>query len=250
MAVARRGRPSVRAGRWWRCSRLTLVLSAGLVFLVQPMFARFMLPLLGGAPAVWTAAMLFFQTVLLLSYLYAHWSIGRFGARRQAALHLALASCALIFLPIGLPDGCDAAGRRHAGAVAAADDAGVGRAAVLRRSRRPRRCSRAGWPTPTIPTARDPYFLYRASNIGSAVGLLSYPLLVEPRLTLDGQSWLWTGGYGLLMALLVALRRRAVALPPAGPSADASRSGRRVALRRSHGGGARAGWRSPSCRRA
>ena len=70
------------------------VLSAGLVFLVQPMFARFLLPLVGGAPAVWTTAMLFFQTVLLLSYLYAHWSIARFGARRQAALHLALVGAA------------------------------------------------------------------------------------------------------------------------------------------------------------
>ena len=60
--------------------------------------------------------------------------------------------------------------------------------------------------------SRDPYFLYRASNIGSAVGLLSYPLLVEPRLTLDGQGWLWSVGYGALLLLLVGVRARAVAL--------------------------------------
>jgi hypothetical protein len=83
----------------------TLVLSAALVFMVQPMFARFVLPLLGGTPAVWTTAMLFFQTILLLAYLYAHWTTRRFGPRRQAALHLALAFAALLVLPLGVPEG-------------------------------------------------------------------------------------------------------------------------------------------------
>ena len=195
----------------------TLLLSAGLVFLVQPMFARFMLPLLGGAPAVWTAAMLFFQTVLLLSYLYAHWSVGRFGARRQAALHLALASCALVFLPIGLPDGwTPPAGGSPVASLLLMMLVSVGLPFFVASATAPLLQS---WLADTDhPDSGDPYFLYRASNIGSAVGLLSYPLLVEPRFTLDGQSWLWTGGYGLLMALLVAC---AVALwrsrrPPAG----------------------------------
>ncbi len=181
---------------------VTLLLSAGLVFLVQPMFARFMLPLLGGAPAVWTAAMLFFQTVLLLSYLYAHWSVGRFGARRQAALHLALASCALVFLPIGLPDGwTPPAAGSPVPSLLLMMLVSVGLPFFVASATAPLLQS---WLADTDhPDGGDPYFLYRASNIGSAIGLLSYPLLVEPRLTLDGQSWLWTGGYGLLMALLV-----------------------------------------------
>ena len=140
----------------------TLLLSAGLVFLVQPMFARFALPLLGGAPAVWTTAMLFFQTVLLLSYLYAHWSIARFGARRQAALHLALVASALFLLPIGIPNGWTPPVDGLAGALAAADDARHRRPAVLRglgdraaapelaRGHRPPRC-----PRPLLPLPRE-----------------------------------------------------------------------------------------------
>jgi hypothetical protein len=181
----------------------TLLLSAGLVFLVQPMFARFALPLLGGAPAVWTTAMLFFQTVLLLSYLYAHWSIRRFGARRQAALHLALVASALFLLPIGIPDGWTppAAGSPVPWLLLTMLVT-VGLPFFVVSATAPLLQS---WLAATDhPDARDPYFLYRASNIGSAVGLLSYPLLVEPRLTLDGQSWLWSAAYGLLMTLLVA----------------------------------------------
>src|SRR5688572_3732366 len=83
----------------------TLALSAALVFMVQPMFARFVLPLLGGTPAVWTTAMLFFQSLLLGAYLYAHWSTRHLGPRRQAALHLVLVFAALVVLPLGVPEG-------------------------------------------------------------------------------------------------------------------------------------------------
>ena len=214
----------------------TLLLSAGLVFLVQPMFARFALPLLGGAPAVWTTALLFFQTVLLLSYLYAHWSIARFGARRQAALHLALVASALFLLPIGIPggwtppvDGSPVPWLLLTMLVT------VGLPFFVVSATAPLLQS---WLAATDhPDARDPYFLYRASNIGSAVGLLSYPLLVEPRLTLDGQSWLWSGAYGLLMLLLVACAAGPVALASAarrgGPGdarGGADRAGAAVAL--------------------
>ena len=156
---------------------LTLVLSAGLVFLVQPMFARFLLPLLGGTPAVWTTAMLFFQTVLLLSYLYAHWSIARFGARRQAALHLALVAGALIFLPIGLPgDATPPATGTPVPWLLLTMLVSVGLPFYVVSSTAPLLQS---WLADTDhPDSRDPYFLYRASNIGSAVGLLSYPFLV------------------------------------------------------------------------
>jgi hypothetical protein len=196
----------------------TLVVSAGLVFMVQPMFARFVLPALGGTPAVWNTAMLFFQTALLLAYVYAHWTTRRFGARRQAALHLAVAAAALLILPIGVPDGW------------APPETGtpvlwlllvlvvaVGLPFFVVSSTAPLLQS---WLADTDhPDGRDPYFLYRASNIGSVVGLLSYPLLVEPNFTLDDQSWLWSAGYGALVLLLtgcaLALWRSGRAAPVA-----------------------------------
>lgn len=81
----------------------TLFLSAALVFLVQPMFAKFILPLFGSTPAVWNASMLFFQTTLLAGYLYAHESTRRLGVRRQAALHIGVLMVPLLVLPIGVP---------------------------------------------------------------------------------------------------------------------------------------------------
>src|SRR6266545_1759410 len=83
----------------------TLLVSASLLFWVQPMFARFVLPLLGGTPAVWNVSMLFFQLALLAGYLYAHWTVRRLGPRRQALLHLVLLLPPLLLLPIGIPDG-------------------------------------------------------------------------------------------------------------------------------------------------
>ncbi len=181
----------------------TTLLSAGLVFLLAPMFARLALPLLGGAPAVWTTAILFFQTVLALSYLYARWSVGRFGARRQAALHLALVAAALFLLPIGIPhgwtppvEGSPVAWLLLTMLVTVGLPFFVVSATVPLLQSWLAATDHAG--------ARDPYSLGRVAAIGAALGLLSYPVLVEPRLTVDGQSWLWSGAYGLLMLMLVA----------------------------------------------
>jgi hypothetical protein len=181
----------------------TLVLSAALVFMVQPMFARFVLPLLGGTPAVWTTAMLFFQTILLLAYLYAHWTTRRFGPRRQAALHLALVFAALIVLPLGVPDGwTPPLESSPIPWLLLLLLVAVGLPFFVVSSTAPLLQS---WLADTDhPDGRDPYFLYRASNIGSVIGLLSYPLLVERALTLDEQSWMWTAGYSVLATLLTA----------------------------------------------
>ncbi|HEX8648722.1 MAG TPA: fused MFS/spermidine synthase [Thermoleophilaceae bacterium] len=180
----------------------TLAVSAGLVFMLQPMFARFVLPMLGGTPAVWTTAMLFFQTVLLLAYVYAHWSTHRLGARRQAALHMALVAAALLVLPIGVPDGwTPPAGGSPIPWLLLLLVVAVGLPFFVVSSTAPLLQS---WLASTDhPDADDPYFLYRASNLGSVLGLVAYPLLVEPRLTLGEQSWLWSGGFALLWALLV-----------------------------------------------
>ena len=97
--------PGGRRGTVIALYAVTLLVSAALVFCVQPMLARFVLPLLGGTPAVWNVSMVFFQVALLASYLYAHASIRRFGPRRQALLHLLLLLPPLLVLPIGVPHG-------------------------------------------------------------------------------------------------------------------------------------------------
>jgi hypothetical protein len=196
---------------------ITLFASAGLLFLVQPMLARFLLPLYGSSPAVWTTSLLFFQATLLAGYAYAHVSVRRLGVRRAAAAHLVLVAAGLVALPIGLPDGLGPAA--GAGPVASllvllAVSAGLpffvvsSTAPLLQR-----------WLAGTDhPDAGDPYFLYRASNVGSLLGLLAYPFAIEPTLALADQGRAWATGYALLAALLLAcaaLVWRAPARPPA-----------------------------------
>jgi spermidine synthase len=183
---------------------LTLFVSAALMFSVQPMFARFVLPLFGGTPAVWNTAMLFFQAALLAGYLYAHETTRRLGVRRQAAVHLVVVALVFAVLPLGVPG--DAAAPGGGGSPVAALlgllVVAVGlpffvvaaTAPLLQR-----------WLAGTDhPAADDPYFLYRASNLGSVVGLLAYPLALEPSLRLEAQGLAWTLGYGALAALVVA----------------------------------------------
>src|SRR5687767_2844828 len=81
---------------------LTLFTGSALLFLVQPMFAKMVLPLLGGTPAVWATSMVFFQATLLAGYAYAHWSVTRLGVRRQAMLHIPVVLLPLLLLPISV----------------------------------------------------------------------------------------------------------------------------------------------------
>ena len=181
----------------------TLFLSAGLTFLVQPMFAKFVLPLFGSTPAVWNTSMLFFQTTLLAGYLYAHESTRRLGARRQAAVHVAILLVPLLVLPIGVPEGWIPPADSHpVPSLLGLLTLAVGlpffvvstTAPLLQR-----------WLAATDhPAATDPYFLYRASNLGSVLGLLGYPVLMEPSLRLAEQGRAWSLGYGLLIVLVLA----------------------------------------------
>lgn len=181
----------------------TLFVSAGLTFLVQPMFAKFVLPLFGSTPAVWNTSLLFFQTTLLAGYLYAHESTRRLGVRRQAALHLGIVLVPLLVLPVGVPDGwIPPADSNPVPWLLGLLTIAVGlpffvvsaTAPLLQR-----------WLAATDhPAAADPYFLYRASNLGSVLGLLGYPLAVEPSMNLAEQADLWSVGYGLLVALVLA----------------------------------------------
>ncbi len=184
-----------------------LLVGAALVFAVQPMLARTLLPVVGGTPALWTVALAFFQFALLLGYGYAHLSLRLLGPRRQPLVHAALllATCAL--LPIGVPSWSPPTGGSTAAWVAAALAVGVGLPFVLLAATAP---LLQGWfARLDHPRARDPYFLYRASNAGSLAGLLSYPVLVEPRLGLDGQALAWSAVYGAL-ALLIGVCALAV----------------------------------------
>jgi SAM-dependent methyltransferase len=181
---------------------LTLLLSALLLFLVQPMVAKMTLPSLGGTPAVWNTCIVFFQAALLLGYLYAHVLPKWLGVRRHAALHLFLLTVPFLVLPISLAAWHRPPGDTNpipwlltmlAGMVGLPFFVVATSAPLLQR-----------WFSETgHAAARDPYFLYAASNLGSMMALLAYPFLVEPHLRLVEQSWIWLTGYALL-ALLIA----------------------------------------------
>lgn len=178
---------------------LTILVGSFLLFLVQPMVARMVLPRLGGAPAVWNSAMLVYQALLLGGYAYAHW-LGRFAVRRQAMIHLGLLLFAALWLPVGLARIAPPAPGQEALWVPLLLFASIGPVffAVSAQAPLMQRWFAAD------PRAGDPYFLYAASNLGSFAGLISYPALVEPLLPLAKQSIGWTLGYVLLFMLVAA----------------------------------------------
>lgn len=157
----------------------TIFLSAALLFFVQPLFARIVLPQIGGAPGVWTTAMLFFQSVLLGGYLYAHLSTRYFPRKAQLALHLAIWALALAFLPLGVPEGwvLDLSAP-VAGQTLLLFAAGVGVPFALLSANAP--LIQSWYAASGGPSAEDPYFLYGASNLGSFAALLAFPLIAEP----------------------------------------------------------------------
>ncbi|MBL8652278.1 MAG: fused MFS/spermidine synthase [Sphingopyxis sp.] len=177
----------------------TILVGSFLLFLVQPMVARMVLPKLGGAPAVWNSAMLVYQALLLGGYAYAHW-LGRFAVRRQAVIHLVLLVAAALWLPIGIANIGSAAPGQEALWVPLLLTASIGPVFFVVAAQAP---LMQRW-FAAHRGAGDPYYLYAASNLGSFAGLISYPALVEPSLPLAAQSWGWTAGYALLVALVAA----------------------------------------------
>ena len=180
---------------------ITLFISSFLLFLVQPLFAKMVLPLLGGTPAVWNTCMVFFQAALLAGYGYAHAIPARLGVRRQAALHLAVVLLPLLVLPLGM--------KQRTAPPADANPIpwllglltiSVGLPFFVIAASGP--LLQRWLAASSHPAAKDPYFLFSASNLGSMLGLLCYPFLLEPSLSLASQRWLWTLGYGLLVVLL------------------------------------------------
>ncbi|MFO0881441.1 MAG: fused MFS/spermidine synthase [Gemmataceae bacterium] len=189
---------------------LTLFLSAALLFLIQPLVGKLLLPLLGGTPAVWNTCLFFFQTLLWLGYLYAHLATDRLGVRRQAWLHLAL---------LMIPPGALALGYLLAGDLVPIltqliptdeDYPALALLLLLLVAAGPIFFVLATtgpllqrWVADLGMGGRSPYVLYAASNTGSLLGLLAYPFLVEPTLTLTAQQWLWAAGVMACVLLLL-----------------------------------------------
>ena len=216
---------SARANALWVFTATTF-LSALLLFSIQPMFAKMVLPVLGGAPSVWAVAMLFFQAALLAGYLYAH-LLNRFLPPRTAGfVHLAVCAIALLTLPIGLPTsfGEPPPGEPYLwqlGLFAI----GVGLPFFAVSANAP--LLQAWFSETGHPHGNDPYFLYGASNLGSMIALLGYPLVLEPAFGLKQLSSYWTAGF---MALIVAIAAafllvRMADAPRQASSSDASSAG-------------------------
>ena len=175
----------------------TILTGSFMLFLMQPMVARMALPRLGGAPAVWNSAMLVYQALLLGGYAYAHF-LARLRPRLQAGIHIASFAVAALWLPIGLTG---AVLPEHVSPAIWAPWfllSSIGPLFFVVSAQAP---LMQRWYA--LETQRgEPYALYAASNLGSFAGLLSYPLLFEPRLTLHQQSLVWTAGYALLVLLV------------------------------------------------
>jgi len=176
------------------------LVSAFLLFWVEPFFARLVLPLLGGAPAVWNTCLMFFQTLLLLGYLYAHGTSRLLSPRRQVIVHLSLLALCLFTLPIALPRGWTPppSGNVIAWLVLALS-ASVGLPFLVLSATAP---ILQRWIADSNVPISNPYVLYAASNAGSFLGLIAFPLFLEPNLRLSDQSRLWSVVFLVALALM------------------------------------------------
>ncbi|AMV24675.1 hypothetical protein VT84_09790 [Gemmata sp. SH-PL17] len=212
---------------------VTMFVSASLLFMVQPMVAKAVLPLLGGSPAVWNGCMVFFQALLLLGYLYADRLTRRSKTGEQWVIHLAVLALPVVAFALAAVFGTKHTpiavieslaprdGSSPILSVLAILTVAIGvpffvcatTATLLQK-----------WFTYTgHPSARDPYFLYAASNFGSLISLLGYPFFVEPYMTQGGQAWFWAVGFVGLAALIAFCGKAAanpLGVPPSGKGAE------------------------------
>jgi hypothetical protein len=172
---------------------LTIFLSAFLLFQIQPMIGKYLLPRFGGSPAVWTTCLLFFQVLLLAGYSYAYWLTSRLRPRAQAALHSLLLAGSLLLLPINPSAAWKTIGDQSpTWSILALLSWSAGIPCFLLSSTGP---LLQDWFSRSAPSA-SPYPLYALSNLGSLLALATYPFLIEPMLPLGFQmrfwSWTWT----------------------------------------------------------
>src|SRR5262245_50767529 len=174
-----------------------LFVSALLLFAVQPMFTKMVLPRLGGSPLVWSTAIIAFQALLFAGYLYAHLLVRALAPARAALAHVLLLAAVAMTLPLGIASGFD---RPPDSGVTiwliALFALSIGLPFVALSASAP---LLQNWFIATgHPQARNPYVLYAASNLGSFVTLLAYPFLVEPFFALRAQTTMWSLGFALL----------------------------------------------------
>src|SRR5215831_5327545 len=185
--------PSATSGRALLLATFTaaITLSAALVFMLQPMFTKMVLPRFGGAPSVWSVAIVFFQAALLAGYAYAHWLTRYAGGRASVAIHLPLSIAAGWDRP---PEAAQALW------LIGLFTASIGLPFFALAANSP--LLQAWFARTDHPAAKDPYFLYAASNVGSFLALVSYPIVIEPYVRLGDQAWSWSVGFCFLIALL------------------------------------------------
>lgn len=179
-----------------------IFVSAALLFLVQPLTGKLLLPLLGGSPSVWNTCMVFFQAVLLVGYFYSHvlGKIQRISV--QATIHAVVLTVAGATLPIATREGSIIPQSAPSWWLIETLLRTVGLPFFVVATTGP--LVQRWFSRTDHAAAKDPYFLYAASNIGSVLGLLVYPFVLEPTLTRAGQSMVWTIGYAILALLLIA----------------------------------------------
>lgn len=211
-----------------------VLLGSFLLFLIQPLVARLVLPLLGGSPSVWNTAMIFYQSALLVGYAYAH-ALQRLAFRTQAIVHLGVLAAAACTLPIGIAANLSVAtGNAAALWLIGLLAVSIGPVFVAVAAQAP--LMQAWFSRSTDPAAASPFFLYAASNIGSLLGLVTYPFLLEPFTALPFQTALWSAGF-VLLALLVgwgalAIRQGGDRPPATLPDSITGRCTRPVTWRR------------------
>lgn len=208
---------------------LTVFLSAFLLFQIQPLIGKCILPWFGGVPSVWSTSMLFFQVLLVGGHAYAHWLVGRLSARKQRIVHLALLGISLCLLlvtglvwdsPITPGAHWKPSGKFPMWQIPKTLAVSVGLPYFILSTTNPLMQTWLNYHDPE----RSPYRLYALSNAGSLLGLVTYPFLVEPALVLKTQANLWAWGY-IAFAVCVgygALRTRRLNAAVAGHAAGST----------------------------
>lgn len=202
--------PQAAAGRTPALFAATLFLSALLLFAVQPMFTKMVLPRLGGSPSVWSVAMTAFQAFLFIGYVYAHVLVRALAPQRAAMVHLGFLALVAVSLPLGIAKGFEVPPSSGVmvwlvGLFATS----IGLPFIALSATAP---LLQNWFVATgHPQARNPYVLYAASNLGSFCALLAYPFAIEPFMTLHSQVLVWSAGYaalaiGICVAAFMAIR--------------------------------------------
>ncbi|MFN0305679.1 MAG: fused MFS/spermidine synthase [Burkholderiales bacterium] len=189
----------------------TIFLSAFLLFQIQPVIAKMILPWFGGSSAVWTTCLLFFQLLLVAGYLYSYILVHKLSSRSQALVHLALLVIAVVLLPILPQDVWKPTGSEDpAGRILILLTATVGLQYFLLSTTTPLVQS---WYSREKQGAM-PYRLFALSNLGSMLALLTYPVAIEPFLSGRGQGWIWSAGFLVFAVLVAVIAWRGRALPP------------------------------------